>query len=220
MIVSITIIKIYDNKYPYREVNLLLNSKLNTAEKTIVIDPGHGGYDVGAIGSLGNQEKKLTLEISLKLGSILQEKGYNVVYTRENDEVSWPSEPKEDLAARAAISNYEKATIFLSIHLNKFNEKSVTGTETYYNEASSQGKVLADLIQKQIIEDLKTTDRGIKKGNFLVLEKVKAPAILVELGYISNESDEKNLSNSDYQNKISLSMTKAIDNYFKINPQN
>lgn len=217
MIVSITIIKIYDNKYAYKEVNLFMNSKLITSEKTIAIDPGHGGYDVGAIGSLGNQEKDLTLEISLKLGSILKEKGYKVVYTRENDEVSWHSEPKEDLSARAAISNYEKADIFISIHLNKFNDKSINGTETYYNELSSQGKNLAELIQNQIIGDIKTTDRGIKKGNFLVLEKVKAPAILVELGYISNEVEEKALSNSVYQEKLSESITKAIDKYFKMN---
>lgn len=121
------------------------------------------------------------------------------------------------MSARAAISNYEKADIFISIHLNKFNDKSINGTETYYNELSSQGKNLAELIQKQIILDIKTTDRGIKKGDFLVLEKVKAPSILVELGYISNKIEEKALSNSDYQEKLSESITKAIDNYFKMN---
>lgn len=182
--------------------------------KTVVIDPGHGGYDAGSVGINGTIEKNATLSISLKLGAILEKKGFNVVYTRESDKVTWPSDNKKDLAARAAIANEASADIFISIHLNTFHMEEVRGTETYYNKVSIEGKKIAELIQKQIVNDVKLKDRGAQPGNFSVLKKVTAPAVLIELGYISNRSEESLLNSISYQNKISGAIADGIYTYF------
>ena len=182
--------------------------------KTVVIDPGHGGYDAGSVGINGTIEKNATLSISLKLGAILEKKGFNVVYTRESDKVTWPSDNKKDLAARAAIANEASADIFISIHLNTFHMEEVRGTETYYNKVSIEGKKIAELIQKQIVNDVNLKDRGTQPGNFSVLKKVTAPAVLIELGYISNRSEESLLNSISYQNKISGAIADGIYTYF------
>lgn len=182
--------------------------------KTVVIDPGHGGYDAGSVGVNGTVEKNATLSISLKLGAILQKKGFNVVYTRESDNVTWPSDNKKDLAARAAIANEASADIFISIHLNTFKMEEVRGTETYYNRVSTEGKKIAELIQNKIVKDVRTKDRGAQPGNFSVLKKVSAPAVLIELGYISNRSEESLLNSINYQNKISGAIADGIYTYF------
>ncbi|MDU5821597.1 N-acetylmuramoyl-L-alanine amidase [Clostridium butyricum] len=182
--------------------------------KTVVIDPGHGGYDAGSVGINGTIEKNATLSISLKLGAILEKKGFNVVYTRESDNVTWPSDNKKDLAARAAIANEASADIFISIHLNTFKMEEVRGTETYYNRVSTEGKKIAELIQNKIVKDVRSKDRGAQPGNFSVLKKVSAPAVLIELGYISNKSEESLLNSRSYQNKISGAIADGIYAYF------
>lgn len=182
--------------------------------KTVVIDPGHGGYDAGSVGINGTIEKNATLSIFLKLGAILEKKGFNVVYTRESDNVTWPSDNKKDLAARAAIANEASADIFISIHLNTFKMEEVRGTETYYNRVSTEGKKIAELIQNKIVKDVRSKDRGAQPGNFSVLKKVSAPAVLIELGYISNKSEESLLNSRSYQNKISGAIADGIYAYF------
>ena len=182
--------------------------------KTVVIDPGHGGYDAGSVGINGTIEKNATLSISLKLGAILEKKGFNVVYTRESDNVTWPSDNKKDLAARAAIANEASADIFISIHLNTFKMEEVRGTETYYNRVSTEGKKIAELIQNKIVKDVRSKDRGAQPGNFSVFKKVSAPAVLIELGYISNKSEESLLNSRSYQNKISGAIADGIYAYF------
>lgn len=181
--------------------------------KTIVIDPGHGGYDSGSVGINKTIEKNTTLSISLRLGAILEKKGFNVIYTRKSDNVTWPSDNKKDLAARAAIANEASADIFISIHLNTFKMEEVRGTETYYSKENTKGKDIAELIQNQIVKDVKLKDRGAQPGNFSVLKKVTAPAVLIELGYISNKSDESLLNSISYQNKISEAIAKGIYTY-------
>ena len=193
-----------------RNIKLEANPKL---DKTIVIDPGHGGYDPGSIGINGTKEKDINLSVSLKLGDILEKKGFNVIYTRESDNVTWPSNNKKDLAARAAISNSVSTDIFISIHLNDFYMEDVEGTETYYNKGSTEGKDIAELIQNQVVKDVKSNNRGVEAGNFYVLKKVTAPAILIELGYISSKSEESLLNSTSYQNKISEAIAKGIYTY-------
>ncbi|MFW2488066.1 N-acetylmuramoyl-L-alanine amidase family protein [Clostridium chromiireducens] len=182
--------------------------------KTIVIDPGHGGYDPGSIGVKGTIEKNTTLSISLKLGAILEKKGFNIIYTRESDNVTWPSDNKKDLAARADIANEASADIFISIHLNTFHMEEVRGTETYYNKVSTEGKEIAELIQNQIVKEVKSNDRGAQPGSFSVLRKVTAPAVLIELGYISNKSEESLLNSISYQNKMSQAIANGVYSYF------
>lgn len=229
VIFSVSIIAISKNKLSSYMTSLIGNTDKSKLEdlsqntileanpkqlKTVVIDPGHGGYDAGSVGINGTIEKNSTLSISLKLGAILEKKGFNVVYTRESDKVTWPSDNKKDLAARAAIANEASADIFISIHLNTFHMEEVRGTETYYNKVSIEGKKIAELIQKQIVNDVNLKDRGTQPGNFSVLKKVTAPAVLIELGYISNRSEESLLNSISYQNKISGAIADGIYTYF------
>jgi N-acetylmuramoyl-L-alanine amidase len=183
----------------------------------VVIDAGHGGYDVGSIGPGGSLEKNNTLPVALKLGDILQKKGMKVVYTRKSDKVSWPASVKSDLQARAEISNAANANIFISIHNNSTTYTSVRGTETYYIQGSLKGKQLASLIQKQIVKKVGTNDRGIRTENFSVLRNVTAPAVLVELGYLSNANEEYILGNAGYQQKFAEAIAEAVIEYFKHN---
>jgi N-acetylmuramoyl-L-alanine amidase len=184
-------------------------------KKTVVLDAGHGGYDPGSIGSNGIMEKDITLAIALKVGDILKKNNINIVYTRKSDDVPWPSNEKKDLAARAAISNSLQADLFISIHLNSFKQEIVKGTETFYSNGSSKSKEAAQLIHNQIIKDIELVDRGIRGDDFSLLRNVKAPTVLLELGYISNKSDVTMLNNSSYQESFAESIAKGVLNHIE-----
>ena len=195
------------------ETSISVNTIQALPKKILVLDAGHGGYDSGSIGSKGIMEKNITLAVALKVGAILKENNIDIVYTRESDNVPWPANEKKDLAARANISNNRKVDLFISIHLNSFKQKSVNGTETFYSNGSLKGKEAAKLIHDQIIKDVELHDRGIRGENFSLLRNVKAPTVLIELGYITNKNDEMMLNNSFYQQKFAEAIAKGILNY-------
>lgn len=150
----------------------------------IFIDPGHGGRDPGAChGNL--KEKDIVLDVGLILGELLVKEGFQVAYSRRND--SFVS-----LSERANKSNRLSSDIFISIHCNAFTRASAQGVETFYYRTSRNGKRLADKFQTSIIKKgLYTKNRGIKQGNFYVLKRTRAVAVLLELGFISNWADRK-----------------------------
>jgi N-acetylmuramoyl-L-alanine amidase len=183
--------------------------------KTVVIDPGHGGYDSGSIGRNGTIEKNINLSIALKVGTALKGKGVNLIYTRESDDVAWPSDNKIDLSSRAEIANFNDVDAFVSIHLNTFHLEKVKGIESYYSEGIPDGQHLAEVIHNQIVNDVRNYDRGVKPGNFSVLKKVNTSAVLLELGYISNKGEESLLNSESYQGKIADAIASGILNYFE-----
>jgi N-acetylmuramoyl-L-alanine amidase len=192
--------------------------KLETAISTgpvVVIDAGHGGYDPGSVGLGGTLEKDVTLAVALKLGAILQENNLKVVYTRESDDVTWPADNKLDLGARAAIANNENADLFISIHLNSFTMESVRGTETYYSKNSEKGRDLAQKIQEQIVKSVRLKDRGIREEEYSLLKNVTAPAVLIELGYISNRKEEALLKSISYHDKFAQAIAAGILEYLE-----
>lgn len=150
----------------------------------IFIDPGHGGRDPGACH--GNiKEKDIVLDIGLILGELLVKEGFKVAYSRTGDSFI-------SLSERANKSNRFGSDIFISIHCNAFTSSSAQGVETFYYRTSRNGKRLADKIQTSIIQKgLYTRNRGIKQGNFYVLRRTRAVAVLLELGFISNWEDRK-----------------------------
>lgn len=181
---------------------------------TIVLDAGHGDYDPGSVGPNGTLEKDLTLAITLKLGKVLENKGIKVIYTRTDDTV-FSTNINKDLIARANVANDNSADLFISIHLNSSDYTDARGTETYYHPVSTKGKLLAEKVQAEIAKTVKLPDRGVKTKDFLVLRSSIAPAILVELGYISNKEDEAFLINSDNQNKIANAIANGIITYLQ-----
>jgi N-acetylmuramoyl-L-alanine amidase len=204
-----------------KEVNASISNDFDTDEvseempprKIVVLDAGHGGYDPGAVGPSGAKEKDITLAITLKAGSILEENGIAVVYTRTSDIVPWPSDNKADLMARAEISNSLQTQLFVSIHVNSFNMESVRGTETYFRTGSLKGEEAAELIHSQIIKDVGMRDRGLRDETYSVLRNVYAPAVLLELGYISNRNEELLLKDVSYQENFARAIARGVLNY-------
>lgn len=144
----------------------------------IFIDAGHGGHDPGAV-SQNIKEKDITLDVGLLLGELLVKEGFHVGYARTGD--SFVS-----LSDRANRSNKFGSDIFISIHCNAFTSPHAKGVETFYFKTSKKGQRLASKFQNSIVQNnLSTANRGIKQGNFYVLRRTRATAVLVELGFIT-----------------------------------
>ncbi|WP_411682484.1 cell wall-binding repeat-containing protein [Clostridium thailandense] len=190
---------------PLRIVQNLINDSV-----IIAVDAGHGGYDSGAVGPNGTYEKNVTLQIALKLGKILEENNMNVVYTRTSDNVSWPSEVGKDLQTRCDISDNAGADYFVAIHANSAENPAARGIETYYCNGSEKGAKLAGTIQQELISLTGLLDRGIKTANYYVLKNTVAPSVLVEVGFISNPTEENLLSTDSFQNKLAQAIANGI----------
>ena len=198
-----------------KKINLLKNFGLNG--KTIVIDPGHGGTDPGAIGKNKIMEKDITLEISKKLALLLQQKGANVRMTRVTDIDVYGKDATDaqELQARVQVSDTSKADIFVSVHINASTNAAVGGTSTYYSPKSELDIVLAKAIQDRIVEYGNLDNLGIRQAGFYVTKRCKMPAVLLELAFISNEREEQLLTSNWFQNKLATGISIGIEDYFK-----
>jgi N-acetylmuramoyl-L-alanine amidase len=223
--------------------------------RTIVLDPGHGGGESGAVSTGGLVEKDLTLEIARKLRSrLLQRMPVRVVLTRDDDSLL-------PLETRSAMANQNKADLFVSIHLNSVRGPSAHGAETYFlsleasdqraassaeeenatsraaappptrpdddplydlelilwdlaqNHHLAESQRVAKIIQEELNDALKLRDRGVKQAPFKVLMGAAMPAVLVELGFISNPDEEAKLSDPSYQDQLVEALTQAISRY-------
>ena len=196
---------------PERKPKGVLNTnKLD--DKVIVIDPGHGGRDSGAVGFNGLQEKDIVLNISHHLYDILNEKTQAEVYlTRDNDYFV-------SLNNRSVIAQNAAADLFISIHNNADIHRQAQGVETYahYN-SSTEAWQLAWYLQKNLVEETGLVDGGIKAGNFQVLRETPyMKSVLLEIGYISHYTDEKFLNNSSNQYKSAEAIFNGLVEYFNL----
>lgn len=185
--------------------------------KTIAIDPGHGGSDPGAIGPSGHQEKNVTLPISKYLKADLEAMGAKVVMTRTSDvDVYAPNASGVDeLQARVNVADYNNADAFVSVHINSFDNRSVGGIATYYYPKTSYDAKLAQKVQDRIASEPGFNgDRGIQEGNLYVLRHSKMPAILVELGFISNPNEEAALVTTSTQQDFAQRIANGVAAYF------
>jgi N-acetylmuramoyl-L-alanine amidase len=223
---------------------------------TVVIDPGHGGTETGAIGPSGVQEKELTLTIARELEASLESRlGIRVVLTR-NEDANVPHD------ARTAIANQNQADLFISVHLNSSLGAGAHGAETYFLSADAsdaraarraeaenadersegvlgtsdltsgmdqdlelilwdlaqthhlqQSQRFAAMIQGELNQTLQLRDRGVKQAPFRVLNGAAMPAVLVELGFVSNPEEEKKLQDSAYRAELIASLTRAVSRY-------
>ncbi|ASK63094.1 N-acetylmuramoyl-L-alanine amidase [Virgibacillus phasianinus] len=174
--------------------------------KTIVIDAGHGGRDVGAIGASGTFEKDYTYKTTMELKQELTILGANVILTRSQDEFI-------SLGSRASYSNVAGTDAFISIHYNSTPAlPNVTGIGTYYYHG--QNKKLATYIQQGLIKETNADDRGVAFGDFAVIRQNFKPAVLVELGFLSNPEKEKLLQTDAYQKKLVQGMINGLLKYF------
>lgn len=183
------------------------------AGRTIVVDPGHGGSDSGAVGYV--MEKNVTFAVSTKMQKILEASGAKVIMTRTADvDVYGPNaSASQELQARC---NYctPQTDLFVCIHANANDNESAHGTETYYCAGSWLGELLATNIQVELIKASGFRDRGIKTANFYVLKHTPVPANLVELGFVTNPGDGEKLGDDEFQNNLAMAVCRGIGNYF------
>lgn len=172
--------------------------------KIIIIDPGHGGNDTGAL--RGNiMEKDLTLDIALKVRDKLQEMGFNnVIMTRSSDKTL-------ALADRVEVANTNNADLFVSIHINSSVKSEINGIETHYY--SDKGYEVAKIMHKELISGINAADRGLFKSKFYVINHTEAPAVLLELGFISNEQERSMLTSEKRQSLSADAISQGIYNY-------
>jgi len=222
----------------------------------IVIDPGHGGIENGAVGPTGLQEKAVTLDLALRLRQLLErDPSIDVVLTREKDRVL-------GLDERTAIANHNRADLFLSIHLNSSPRASARGAESYFlstdatddeartlaalenrasgvdeenlvgdgqtkrsldlvlwdlaqNQFIAESSALAESVQRHMNDLVGTRDRGVRQAPFRVLMGATMPAVLIEVGFISNPEEENRFKSLGYRNQSVKAMAAAIKDFLR-----
>ena len=220
-----------------------LTREFGLTAKTIVIDPGHGGKDPGALGRDTLHEKGVVLSISHKLRDALTERGYTVFMTRDTNRFI-------PLKKRTEFATQHKADLFLSIHANSATNSKANGIETYYlnvnstdsasekiaareninsgysiqeletllkglirESKSEDSKRLARHVQQSLVEATGAIDRGVKHARFVVLIGTKVPAILIETGFLTNPVEGRKLATSAYQHKIATAIAQGVDKF-------
>ena len=176
-----------------------------SGEKVVVIDPGHGGTDYGAIRA-GINEKDITLDVSKRVASILRSNGYKVHLTLNEDKYV-------SLQGRVDIAEEVKPDIFVSIHVNSSEGTTATGIEThYYHDYSID---LAKKVHTSLAKSIKSPDRGLFKSRFYVINHTTMPAVLVEIGFISNEEERAELVSEKRKQATAKAIAEGIMNYYK-----
>lgn len=174
---------------------------------TIVIDPGHGGEDPGAVVNFSEKhEADHTLTTALLVKKELEAMGAKVILTRTSD-------TSVSLAERAEISNKNNANAFISIHFDSSEDDSASGTTAYYYSDKSES--LSQTVNKYLSRNLPLKNQGSRFQNFMVLRDNARPSILLELGYLNNQGDNKVISSEEYQQNIAKSIANALKEYFQ-----
>lgn len=217
----------YDSVYKNGnlEVTFFIEKPIS-GKRTVVIDAGHGGLsnqkynghigDSGAVSPYsGMKEKDLNFRVALKLQRELEAKGYNVIMTRSEDVYI-------ALKERANIANMANADAFISLHHNSINDPNVRGIMTLYcpsykSEVKSIDQYpLAKYIQDSLVSQLGVQDRGvIQRPELVVIRETKMPAVLVELGFLTNEKEEQLVQTESYQNDSAKAIADGLEQYFK-----
>ncbi|BAY45556.1 cell wall hydrolase/autolysin [Scytonema sp. HK-05] len=185
----------------------LLRPPVPNGRVVIMIDPGHGGKDSGAPGLGGLLEKDVVLPISIKIANILQQKGVQVMLTRNADYFV-------ELQGRVDMADQANANLFVSIHANSVGARpDVNGLETYYYDS---GLDLARVVHSTILQSIPTLrDRGVRRARFYVLRKSSMPSILVETGYMTGQEDNPRLGSPEYQNRMAEAIANGILLYLR-----
>ena len=197
----------------------------DNSDKVILIDPGHGGIDGGAKSKTGTIEKDINLQISLKLRDNLEEKGYKVYMTRDEDEGLYQKgntvreKKREDLNRRVEMKKETECDIFVSIHQNMFPQSKCYGAQVWY-ASNDNSYNLATIVQDSIKESVKDNNKRVAKPAaeaYLILrDKYEGASILVECGFLSNPDEEARLKSDEHQNLIVEGISNGIDKYFDL----
>lgn len=196
------------------------SSKTN---KLILIDPGHGGIDGGAVSKRGTIEKNINLSIGLKFKEDLEKKGFKVIMTRDTDSGLYQNEGTvrekkvRDLNNRCKLKKDSHCDMFISIHLNMFPQRQYKGAQVWYSN-NLESKNFSKIMQQTLINNLDNNNKRVEKpakGAYKVLKcNDNIPSVIVECGFLSNPTEEENLKTEVYQQKIADSLSESVTIYF------
>ncbi|HTX02916.1 MAG TPA: N-acetylmuramoyl-L-alanine amidase [Candidatus Acidoferrales bacterium] len=180
--------------------------------RLIVIDPGHGGSDTGAVHN-GVTEKVVTLDIALRLRTLLIARGWTVRMTRDTDRdvYGWDASDVNELQARVDVGNNSGARMFICIHANSSTSSVPSGTTSYYYKP--QDRPLAAAIQARLVALLGTKDDGVVRERFYVLRRTTMPATLIETAFVSNPGDAARLRTESFRQQIAVGIADGIKDY-------
>lgn len=215
-------------QYPIQQASTTWDTwSLPLSGKTIVIDPGHGGPDGGAVGKDDTLEKEITLNVAKKIRAYLQQSGALVYLTREEDKdlagknTNGLSRRKsEDIRKRLGIIHDKDADFFLTLHLNALPSSKWSGAQTFYYPKYDKSRHLAKMIQAEVIRNLEnTTRKPLPLNSVYLLKHAKVPGALVEIGFLSNEHERELLKQEEYQRKMAGSIYEGIFRYVTEEPE-
>lgn len=174
----------------------------------VMLDPGHGGADPGAVGISGLQEKGVVLAVSQRVATVLQQAGVTVRMTRQGDQTV-------DLQPRVEVAEQSQANVFVSIHANAVNMQrpEVNGVETYYY--SDSGFRLASTLHQRVLSQTGMGDRGVRQARFYVLRRTSMPASLIEIGFVTGAADAPKLRDPNWQNRMGDAIAAGILDYLR-----
>lgn len=211
------------------EKNMLENKVLQAnatpiTNKTIVLDAGHGLPDEGAVGFSGTTEQAINLSIVLKLQKLIEQSGANVVLTRSDengiysaDSTSIRNKKISDIKNREYITDNSNGDVYISIHLNKYQDSKYSGWQTFYQTNNENSKKLATIVQEQLCKNIDESNKRVPmaiKGVYL-MEHIDITGIVVECGFISNPEEEQLLKEDSYQTKLAWGIYTGIQQYFQ-----
>jgi N-acetylmuramoyl-L-alanine amidase len=178
----------------------------SNGRRVVIIDPGHGGSDPGAIGIGGLRETDITLAISLEVVRLLQQQGLQVYLTRADES------REVDLPPRVALAKQMRGDVFVSIHANSINlsRPDVNGTETYYAPGAIAGKELAQTILNSITRNVNIQSRGMHSARFYVIRNTPMPATLIETGFVTGAEDAPKLRDPTFQRQMAAAIAQGI----------
>ena len=185
-------------------------------KKTVIIDPGHGGIDVGTVGIDGSLEKNINLSISLDLYDYLMVSGINTVLTRDGDyEVYKAGEKrtKSDLYNRMDFINSVPDSILISIHQNHFENEAEWGTQVWFSPNDEISPTLADKILRSVKKNIQPENKRENKvsdNSYYILYKAQKPSVMVECGFVSNKNENNKLQDKEYQKDMPYSILAGI----------
>lgn len=191
---------------------------------TILVDPGHGGYDGGARArDSGTWEKHMNLAVALEVEKALIDRGAAVVLTRREDiDLCTDSRPagktmkREDMEARVDMAVQSRADMVLSIHMNEYRQRSQAGPQVFYRKGCDSGRLLAGCMQESLIAALHPRrERAALSGDYFIL-RLDVPSVLVECGFISNPAEEKLLLDKAYQQRLGEAVADGAVTYARL----
>ncbi|MGN0334276.1 MAG: N-acetylmuramoyl-L-alanine amidase [Lachnospiraceae bacterium] len=191
---------------------------------TVVIDSGHGGFDSGKVGIDGTLEKDVNLMIARKLQVLLESSDVEVIMTRTSDQelcdANAPNKKARDLQKRAELMNASRPDCIISIHQNSYPDESIHGAQVFYDTDSEPGKLLAGLIQKELVRGVDPENhRQIKAhDSYYLFRKTSAPIAIVECGFLSNREESKKLVDDAYQQKLAWAIHMGVLQFLNQKP--